>query len=82
MKKSIVAFLVLLVFAWSCKNSEAPEETPVGTDVPTTEAPDWATDSAAAPIDEDIVFCCTNHNPSHCATTGAEMQQLNDCVFQ
>lgn len=82
MKKSIVAFLVLLAFAWSCKNSEAPEETSDGTETPTTETPDWATDSAAAPIDEDIVFCCTNHSPSHCATTAAEMQQLNDCVFQ
>lgn len=82
MKTHTIALLVLLGFVSSCNKSNAPEETATETDGPAVETPDWATDSAAAPVDENIVFCCTNHNPSHCASSGAEMQQLNDCVFR
>ena len=41
--------------------------------------------STSSPIEQLIEFCCSNHNPSHCATNMQEMKKLCSeykCIFK
>jgi len=85
MKKIITLFLLVLL-ALACKNSEHGEETPITEETaPTEEIPQVDSMPAPSSPNEDIAFCCSNHELSHCANNANGMQKLyqqNKCVFE